>query len=396
MKELSKNRNFRLLVEATAVSSFGDSLYALAITLSVYHLTGSIFGIAIMWFIRAIIRIPCQFLAGVLIDRFDRRKISITVYFVSSILMFLFFLFEGKSILFAYFIIFILQGISDVDNMAQYGILQDIVEKEKLDKANSIFSFVGTVILLIGPGVGAVIYSLLSCRLLYLIDAFTFLLGALFISMLRYKDEKEAVEKKFELFTHAKRGISEIRKMPIIRCIMITTLFVGMLGRFFEINKVLVAENIFTVGDVGIVYFSYAMSIGSLIAPFLNSLLKRVRGKDVSKYIIVCIVMVTSFVTWGSTKNPVLSLTAVFLVGIAETLLSILMNIYFQREVDRSVFGFVMSAQKILMVLSATIGIILAPFLNEMLGIAMSTVLLGLGAMVALFILLFTSYRIRS
>lgn len=43
---LLKNRTFRLLVWATVVSSFGDSLYALAITLSVYQLSGSLAGVA--------------------------------------------------------------------------------------------------------------------------------------------------------------------------------------------------------------------------------------------------------------------------------------------------------------------------------------------------------------
>jgi hypothetical protein len=42
---LLKNKSFRLLVWATIVSSFGDSLYALAITLSVYELSGSLAGV---------------------------------------------------------------------------------------------------------------------------------------------------------------------------------------------------------------------------------------------------------------------------------------------------------------------------------------------------------------
>lgn len=49
---LLKNKSFRLLVWATLVSSFGDSLYALAITLSVYELSGSLasVGYAMMGF----------------------------------------------------------------------------------------------------------------------------------------------------------------------------------------------------------------------------------------------------------------------------------------------------------------------------------------------------------
>ncbi len=42
---LLKNKSFRLLVWAALVSSFGDSLYALAITLSVYELSGSLAGV---------------------------------------------------------------------------------------------------------------------------------------------------------------------------------------------------------------------------------------------------------------------------------------------------------------------------------------------------------------
>ncbi len=42
---LLKNKSFRLLVWAALVSLFGDSLYALAITLSVYELSGSLAGV---------------------------------------------------------------------------------------------------------------------------------------------------------------------------------------------------------------------------------------------------------------------------------------------------------------------------------------------------------------
>ncbi|MDO4296398.1 MAG: hypothetical protein Q4D90_09620 [bacterium] len=73
---LKNNRNFRLLCVTTLISSIGDSLYSLACTLTVYALSGSIAGVAGMWMIRAIIRIPGQFLAGVVSDRFNRKYIS--------------------------------------------------------------------------------------------------------------------------------------------------------------------------------------------------------------------------------------------------------------------------------------------------------------------------------
>lgn len=162
--KLLKNKTFRLLVWATVVSSFGDSLYALAITLSVYQLSGSLAGVAGMWLIRALIRIPCQFVSGVIVDRFNRKKVSIYVYLLSAALMLAFVFTNGKYMLFAYVLIFLLQGMSDVDNMAQMGLMSELIDKKDLTDANNLFSVAGTVIMLVGPGVGGVLYSVSARR----------------------------------------------------------------------------------------------------------------------------------------------------------------------------------------------------------------------------------------
>ena len=52
--KILKNKIFRILLWVTTISSFGDSLYALAVTLSVYQMSGSIAGVAGMWMIREI------------------------------------------------------------------------------------------------------------------------------------------------------------------------------------------------------------------------------------------------------------------------------------------------------------------------------------------------------
>lgn len=55
-----QKRDLRLLCFITLVSSIGDSLYSLAITLAVYQASGSVAGVAGMWLIRALVRIPAQ------------------------------------------------------------------------------------------------------------------------------------------------------------------------------------------------------------------------------------------------------------------------------------------------------------------------------------------------
>lgn len=211
--KIFRNKAFRYLVGATTISSLGDSLYSLAITLSVYKITGSIIGVALMWLIMALIRIPCQFMAGIVIDYFDKKKVSIMVYFISAVLMILFSLVGSRYVVFAYIIIFILQGVSDVDNMAQMGIISEIVAKEELIDAENIFSAIGTIIMLLGPGIGGVLYKFYGEQILYVIDAITFFIAILCLWSLPYKENTNSKKEiKFMLFKHAQNGVMEVKK----------------------------------------------------------------------------------------------------------------------------------------------------------------------------------------
>lgn len=370
---LLKNKSFRILVFATIISSFGDSLYALAITLSVYELSGSLAGVAGMWLIRALIRIPCQFLSGVVVDRFNRKKVSIYVYLLSAALMLSFVFTNGKYMLLAYVLIFILQGTSDVDNMAQMGLMSELIDKNDLTDANNIFSVTGTVIMLAGPGVGGLLYSLSGTRLLYAIDAATFIAAAGIMCLLPYRYEKRETGKvEFTLLRFAREGIAEIRRLPVVRLVMLTSVFFGVMGRFYEIDKIYVADRILGIGPGGIVYFTYAMAIGSLLAPVVTKLLEKSGLGDVTQYAVLCILLIASFVLWGNTRIFAVSFAANVLIGVFNTGSSIFTNTIFQSRVDKGVFGRVMALRQIVVVLSAVLGIVTAPALVDLVGVGLS------------------------
>lgn len=371
--KIFRNKAFRYLVGATTISSLGDSLYSLAITLSVYKITGSIIGVALMWLIRALIRIPCQFMAGIVIDYFDKKKVSIMVYFISAVLMILFSLFGSRYVVFAYIIIFILQGVSDVDNMAQMGIISEIVAKEELIDAENIFSAIGTIIMLLGPGIGGVLYKFYGEQILYVIDAITFFIAIFCLWSLPYKENTNSKKEiKFMLFKHAQNGVMEVKKIPVIQYMIVMSIIFGIFGRLYEIDKVLVADKILGIGAEGIVYFSYAMSIGSLIATLYTKILSKYNTSDLKKYMCTSILCIVSFVLWGSTDNMLLSLTTNVLIGIFSTSQEILMNVIFMSKVKKEVMGMVMSFRKIVVVISAVAGAVFAPVLVKYIGVSYS------------------------
>ena len=377
-QRLFKSQAFRKLSLATLVSSFGDSLYALAITLSVYNITGSIVGVAGMWLIRALIRIPCQFFSGVVVDRFNKKRISIYVYLVSAALMMAIVFTNDQFLWLAFVVIFILQGTSDMDNIAQMGIMSEVIPEDDLTDADNVFSVIGTCVMLIGPGVGGILYKLYGTAVLYAIDALTFVIAAGIMALLPYKHVREETEaEKFTLFSHAMKGLREVKKLPLIQYTMLASVFFGMLGRFYEIDKVYMADTILDIGAEGIIYFSYAMSVGGLIAPFVSKWFKELKLDDLTKYAMSCLVYVLSFIAWGFGGQIWVVILATFFIGVFETSQGVMTNVIFMSKVKKEVMGMVMAFRKIVMVLSAVIGIVLAPLLVELIGVGLSFLIVG-------------------
>ena len=118
----------------------------------VYQRTHGVFDIAR---VRALIRIPAQFAAGIIADRFNRKYISLAVYLLNAVLAASFLVTGDRNLLAAYVIIFLLQGTQDVDNVAQTAMLPELVRKEDLVEANSTFQMLGSIAMLVGPGLGA-------------------------------------------------------------------------------------------------------------------------------------------------------------------------------------------------------------------------------------------------
>lgn len=328
--------------------------------------------------------------------KYNRKKISIFVYILSAILVISFTLINTSNLIIAFVVIFILQGTSDVDNMAQDAMLPEVISKDDLATANTVFHYIGIVVGLIGPGLGGILYSYFGGNLLYIIDAITFVFAALIMTIVPYKYQKENIEcEKFTLFALAKEGIVEIKKHKFIQALMVVNIFLGILGRFYEIDKVYLADNTLNVGVEGIVYFSYAMSIGTFLAPLLLKVFKNREDASIKELIILSMLTVSGFIMWGNTKNLIICLIGNFMIGLFGSGRNLYSNVIFQRNVDRNCMGRVMAFNKICIVGSSVIGIILAPILLDIIGVGGSVMSVGFIALACMVIAIFLERNIE-
>jgi MFS family permease len=76
---LLKERDFRLIVVAVGLSSFGDVLAAVALTIRVHDLTGSGLAVAALLLADLVAHVVLAPWAGMLVDRVETRRVLVAV-----------------------------------------------------------------------------------------------------------------------------------------------------------------------------------------------------------------------------------------------------------------------------------------------------------------------------
>lgn len=139
LKDLFKIRDFRYLWTGQVVSDFGDSMTSLALLLLVLELTGSISALATMAIILAIPSLTFGLVAGVYIDRFDRKKIMIYSDLLRGIFVLGFLFVDSPDKVWILYVIgFIQAAIGTFFTPARSAILPNLIDEDLLLSANSI------------------------------------------------------------------------------------------------------------------------------------------------------------------------------------------------------------------------------------------------------------------
>lgn len=367
---LINNKNFLSLAIGSVISTIGDHLYNFALTVWLYEISNSIVSVAGMWFARAFLRIPIQYISGAIVDRFNKKYIAIVANIISVPLAFSLIYMDNSNIYLVYVIVFLLQAINDIDVTAEVSILPEIVEKDKLQEYNSIFSVLGTVALLLSPALGGLIYKAMGVEILFIINASTFLVASISFSFIKYvKVTKDNSNNKSSLLKSGKEGFNIIIKDTTIMLLILSVMSLSILGRFYEIYKVYIADNYLQIGSEGILYFSYAMAFGGFLTPIIIKKSKAIYDNDLIKPCVIFTVLTSiCYFTWGNTKNIYISIISLLILGAVSSCYLTLMTTIIQKKTPSEYIGRVFASYKIALISSAIIGIVISPYILDLLG----------------------------
>ena len=186
--EVLKIDNYRWLWFGQAVSVAGDSMAHIALILLINNLTGgSTQAIANLLIALGLPMATIGLVAGVFVDRFPRRKIMIWSDIVRGLLVLAFVafvLFGWTNIWYLYTFAFAHAVVNSFFSPARQAITPTIIPTEGLMAANSLGQITMVLFAVIGTAIGGFIVGVFeNYWVVFAIDAVTFFLSALFISL---------------------------------------------------------------------------------------------------------------------------------------------------------------------------------------------------------------------
>lgn len=256
---LKANRNYRWTWSGQIVSEIGDNFNNVAVFSLALANTGSGLVVAGIMLSRGFLVLPAGPVAGVLLDRLDRKKIMIASDLVRAAIaiLFLFAIPPGRT-----WLLFLLSGLlmfaSPFFTSGRASILPSIATKDELHTANSLTQLTQWTTLTIGSFLGGASVSGFGFRLAFLFNAFSFLFSAACVSRLKveggFRSERSAIaeDKVARPWHEYVEGLRYMRASPLILGIGLVAVGWATGGGAAQILFSLFGEQVFHRGAAGI------------------------------------------------------------------------------------------------------------------------------------------------
>ncbi len=273
-----RHRDFRLFWTGLLLSGIGSQFTTVAMAWQIYELTDSPFQIGLLGLARAIPQIVLLLVGGLLADAMNRRKLIMwmqaSLFGVSATLAFL--TLAGKATpLMLYLATMLLALFGSLEAPARQSLVSNLVPREQLAKAMALYSSQRYVSVIAGPSVAGLVLAFSGPAACYAVDALSWLVMLLSLSLLRTKLQEGRGWGAVSL-----NSLREGFKFVWGHAVIFPLMMLDFGANFFGSARALLpiyARDILVVGPQGLGVLYAAPAVGSLLVAGGMSLFGQIR-----------------------------------------------------------------------------------------------------------------------
>jgi MFS family permease len=402
MIKVLRQRNFALVWFAGLISMIGDWMLFIALPIHIYTLTHSSLATGMMFMVGTLPRIFVGSVAGVFVDRWDRRLTMVVADFSRVLLLLLLLLVRSPESLWIVYVVAFLQAtISQFFGPAENALLPRLVDPSYLVAANSLNSLNNNLARLGGPALGGLLLGALGFHSVVLIDSLSFLISGSLIALiapstpaLMHEDKDAFVTPPSSLWEDWLSGLRFIMRNSTVSVIFLVMGIAGVAEGLFNVMFVIFVSRNLGGGALEFGWLTSVQAIGGLMGGLVIGWFghriqpNRLTGLLAANGILILLLVILASLPWA--------MVLILLAGIPIVGYSVGVDTLLQRHVADRFRGRVFGALGTSMALCVLLGQGWASLLGDRLGPVPLLLLKGsldITAGLLAFVLL---YRIRN
>lgn len=216
-----RHRSFSLMWSAQLVETIGCALTSLAASIYVFRETGgAAWSVGLMLMATAAPSLLLGLIAGVFVDRYDRKRIMIAADILRGVLVLLIPFLVPHGIAWLYVIVLLTSAIGQFFDPAWESVLPEVAPDEELAAANSLMAISSFGSTAIGFAASGLIASRYPIEYAFYLNAFAYLFSASCILFLRVPKLKVIGATSVKVvFENLKAGVNYLLRNPVLRSI---------------------------------------------------------------------------------------------------------------------------------------------------------------------------------
>lgn len=282
-------RDYALVWSAGFVSDTGDWLLMIALPLFAFSVTGSALGASTVFLAELIPLLLAGSVLGVLVDRWDHRRTMIATALLQGVALLPLLAASADRMGIVYAVAAVEACLGAVMTPARQALVPSLVGPADLGRANALIAVGDNLARLIGSPLGGLAFAWLGLPGVVLVDAATFVAGALLVALSRPKprDEREKEEPHAEhppggllrrLAREWLEGALLIARSAPLRSLAVVMTLGGVAQGVFLVLFLVYATRDLHAGDAGVGLLRGVQAIGGVLGGLVTGVLIRRLG----------------------------------------------------------------------------------------------------------------------
>ncbi|SEI74751.1 MFS-type transporter involved in bile tolerance, Atg22 family [Lachnospiraceae bacterium A10] len=274
-------KNRIIFVFGRTISLLGTQLYNFVFALMVLYTTGSALNFAVTLLLEIVPRIVLSPVAGIVADRYDRKKILVYSDCISgAFLLGAYFIFEnnGYYLYVIYIVTFILNSINTVFDVTMNASLERLFSQQGLETMCSINEAISSFVTLLAPTIGAIIYAVTSFRVFILLNGISFLLSAISEIFIEYPKSEQSIYIKRSVSEEMLETIYFLKRERVVFDLYFVALFINIFfGVAASLSLPIVLTKYVNMSEIEYGFIESLISIGMMFGAVIVGMCKTER-----------------------------------------------------------------------------------------------------------------------